>query len=334
VSLSYQQWLQLLKISELNESLALPVQANTWLELEHTLSQQFQSLSSDYLHLIDSILQLPRQQGVSPEIQQGRICFSSDSMRDGAELRHLFRQFMPWKKGPFQINDVWIDSEWRSDFKWERIQSALGALNGDKILDVGCGNAYHGWRMLDDGAECVLGIDPSWLFNAQFNLIRQFSIKKALYHLPLSLEQMPTNMDIFDKVFSMGVLYHRRSPVDHLMQLRQFIRPGGQLLLETLIIDGGENTCLVPHLRYAKMRNVWFIPSVITLTGWLERCGYKDIQVLDINQTGFDEQRRTEWMSNESLADFLDPGNPDLTLEGYPAPKRAVIVALKSKLKR
>ena len=50
-----------------------------------------------------------------------------------------------------------------------------------------------------------------------------------------------------------------------------------------------------------------------------------------VHVTSTDEQRRTDWMINESLSDYLDPDDPALTVEGYPAPKRAVLIARKAK---
>ena len=102
---------------------------------------------------------------------------------------------------------------------------------------------------------------------------------------------------------------------------------GGELVLETLIIDGGPNEVLVPGERYAQMRNVWFIPSAAALVGWLEKCGFENVRIVDQSLTTTDEQRRTPWMRNDSLAEFLDPTDPTLTIEGHPAPKRAVLVA-------
>jgi tRNA (mo5U34)-methyltransferase len=61
----------------------------------------------------------------------------------------------------------------------------------------------------------------------------------------------------------------------------------------------------------------------------MARCGLKEIKVVDCNQTSIQEQRRTEWMINESLSDFLNPQDPNLTIEGHPAPKRVIIVATK-----
>jgi len=125
----------------------------------------------------------------------------------------------------------------------------------------------------------------------------------------------------------MGLLYHRRAPLDHLLQLKSFLKPNGELVLETLVIDGPEGEVLSPRGRYAKMPNVWFIPTIPTLEVWLERMGFENIRVVDVTKTTSEEQRVTSWMSFESLTDFLDPKNQNLTTEGYPAPKRAVILA-------
>jgi len=247
------------------------------------------------------------------------------------QLEKNLRELMPWRKGPYQLFDTFIDTEWHSDWKWQRVIPHLSPLKNKTVLDVGCGNGYHSWRILGEDAKLVIGIDPSLLFIAQFQAMKKYlGEEKSVYVLPLKLEDMPMNLQGFDTVFSMGVLYHRRSPFDHLIHLLSLLKPGGELVLETLIIDGKENEALVPSDRYAMMNNVWFLPSIPTLTHWLNRCGFKNIRVVDINQTSTDEQRKTDWMTFNSLPDFLDPNNSNLTIEGYPAPKRAVFVANKS----
>jgi tRNA (mo5U34)-methyltransferase len=75
------------------------------------------------------------------------------------------------------------------------------------------------------------------------------------------------------------------------------------------------------------MKNVWFIPDCGILELWLERCGFKDIRLIDISKTGVNEQRATGWSAEVSLIDFLDPNNTDKTVEGYPAPIRAILIA-------
>jgi len=239
----------------------------------------------------------------------------------------------PWRKGPYRIDDVMIDTEWRSDWKWDRVRPHLAPLEGRLVLDVGCGNGYHCWRMVEAGARQVFGIDPTALFMAQFLAIRSMlepmapRLAERLSFLPLGMEAVPSGLRVFDTVFSMGILYHRRSPLDHLIALRDALREGGQLVLETLVIEGDVDRLLLPRGRYAKMRNVWFIPSSAMLERWLERCGFRAVKTVDINTTSIAEQRATDWMRFESLADFLDPADNRLTIEGYPAPRRAILIA-------
>jgi len=236
-------------------------------------------------------------------------------------------RLIPWRKGPFHVHGTHIDTEWRSDWKWDRVLPHLEPLKDRTILDVGCGNGYHCWRMLGEGAQRVIGIDPSPRFVVQFHMIKQFMPTAPVDLLPVGIEDLPQNLQAFDTTFSMGVLYHRKSPIDHLRELKASLRPGGQLVLETLVIKGKLGEVLVPEGRYAKMNNVWFLPSCETLLSWMKKCGFKNPRVVDVNQTGQDEQRSTDWMKFQSLPDFLDPEDPNRTDEGHPAPIRAVFVA-------
>ncbi|VAW60781.1 tRNA (mo5U34)-methyltransferase [hydrothermal vent metagenome] len=243
------------------------------------------------------------------------------------ELEALLKQLMPWRKGPYHIHGVDIDTEWRSDLKWQRLKNAIQPLQGKTVLDVGCGNGYHSWRMLGMGAELVIGIDPSPLFIMQFQAMQHFLGGENIFVLPLGIEAVPGNLRAFDSVFSMGVFYHRRSPMDHLFQLKGCLKPGGELVLETLVIVGDEHQVLMPKDRYAQMRNVWFIPSSAAMMGWLKRCGFKNIKLVDETPTRLQEQRATDWMTFHSLENFLDPDDTSKTVEGYPAPLRAIFTA-------
>ena len=251
----------------------------------------------------------------------------SDRQRGGIES--LLRNLMPWRKGPYSLYGVHINTEWRSDWKWDRVLPHISPLAGRTVLDVGCGSGYHMWRMVGAGANLVVGIDPMQLFICQFEAVRKLLGNDQRAHvLPLGIEQLP-ELKAFDTVFSMGVLYHRRSPLDHLYQLKNQLVSGGELVLETLVIEGDENAVLVPGDRYAQMRNVYFIPSALALKNWLAKCGFVDIRIADVCVTTTEEQRRTEWMTTESLAEFLDPNDSSKTIEGYPAPVRAVLIATK-----
>lgn len=244
-----------------------------------------------------------------------------------AHIREALEALIPWRKGPYHVHDIHIDTEWRSDWKWDRVLPHLAPLQNRTILDVGCGNGYHCWRMYGEGARRVIGIDPSPRFVVQFHMLKHFIGPAPVDLLPVGIEEVPANLQAFDTTFSMGVLYHRRSPMDHLRELKATLRPGGQLVLETLVIEGKLGEVLVPEDRYAKMNNVWFLPSCDTLLSWLRKCGYRNPRVVDLNRTSTAEQRSTEWMQFHSLPEFLHPDDPTLTAEGHPAPLRAVFVA-------
>ncbi len=246
------------------------------------------------------------------------------------QLEQSLQAIGPWRKGPYHLYGIHLDTEWRSDWKWSRLLPHIAPLKNRRVLDVGCGNGYHCWRMLGEGARLVLGVDPYLLNVMQFQAVRKLYGDAPVFVLPMGLEDLPQELALFDSVFSMGVLYHRRAPIDHLMELKSCLRPGGELVLETLVIDGNQQSVLLPPGRYANMRNVWFIPSCDALMVWLKRCGFQNIKLCDINKTRFEEQRSTRWMPSHSLKQFLDPENSDLTIEGLPAPVRAIMTATKA----
>lgn len=255
--------------------------------------------------------------------------FDQDTVQIGSRTENFepaLKELLPWRKGPFNVGETFIDTEWRSDWKWQRIKQHLPDLTDQLVLDIGCGNGYHLFRMLGDGAKLALGIDPTILFNYQFALLQKLCPPNSAYLLPLKSEHLPP-FNLFDTVFSLGVLYHRRSPLDHLQELFSFLRPGGQLVLETLVIEGDARSVLMPVDRYAKMGNVWFIPSTGMLEIMMDRIGFRNISTVDVNVTSLDEQRATDWMQFQSLADYLDPIDRSRTIEGYPAPTRAILMA-------
>ena len=299
----------------------LPLQLKQWEKQTHGDYAKWAKLIDFLPHLEADHIEL------KSAVRSERICPLSDGQKQ--RITYLLKQLIPWRKGPYDLHGIYIDCEWRSDFKWQRVLPHLAPLQDRLILDVGCGSGYHMWRMLGEGAQMVVGIDPTELFLCQFEAVRKLlNDDRRANLIPLGIEQMQP-LGVFDTVFSMGVLYHRKSPLDHLSQLKNQLRKGGELVLETLVVDGDVNTTLVPADRYAKMKNVYFIPSVECLINWLQKTGFNNVRCVDVALTSLQEQRKTEWLENESLIDFLDPQDQGKTIEGYPAPKRAVILANK-----
>jgi len=299
-----------------------------WAQKLESESAQWLVNHGDYPRWSAALESLPALADIEARFDAGAVTIEAECS-DSEALRQSLQGLMPWRKGPYSIAGVFIDCEWRSDFKWNRVLPHLAELQGRRILDVGCGNGYHCWRMLAQSPALVLGIEPSVLFNLQFQALQHYLQRDDIDMLPIGVEDMPDGLNWFDTVLSMGVLYHRRSPIDHLYQLKSFLREGGELCLETLVIAGSEGQLLVPEKRYARMRNVWFIPTTAELLLWLRRTGFVNVRVVDETDTGIDEQRSTDWMQFESLQQSLDKDNPALTVEGLPAPRRAVILANK-----
>jgi tRNA (mo5U34)-methyltransferase len=258
---------------------------------------------------------------------QGYIDGLPGAESDPVILKQTLLGLSPWRKGPFDVGGVHIDAEWRSDLKWDRVRSAIEPLEGRNVLDVGCGNGYYALQMREAGARSVIGIDPIIVYVMQFLAVNHFVRDASTFVLPLRLNELPLPSKRFDTTLSMGVLYHQRSPIDHLRDLRQTLRPGGQLVLETIFVPGEESCAFTPPDRYARMKNVWLLPTIAELTTWLDRSGYRDIKIADEALTTTDEQRSTDWMTFESLAEALDPADPGRTIEGWPAPRRVVVTA-------
>ncbi len=271
-----------------------------------------------------------------PEVGGSGVDFGAEAVRIGAaedvdealraEVREKLMTLHPWRKGPFEVFGVYVDSEWRSNLKWARLRDHID-LKDKLVLDVGSGNGYYLYRMLGAGAKAAVGVDPYLLSVTQFMAINRYAQTQQAAVLPLGVDDVPAECGWFDTVFSMGLLYHRRDPQGHLRQLAGFLKAGGQVVLETLVLDTDERQVLVPEGRYAKMRNVWAVPGCGVVEEWLAESGFDDIRRVDVTKTTSSEQRKTEWMQWESLEDFLDSKRPDLTIEGHPAPVRAIITA-------
>lgn len=232
---------------------------------------------------------------------------------------------IPWRKGPFRFDNIKIDSEWNGSLKWQRLLSYLDIAD-KKVLDVGAGNGYFSVLCSLFGACNIIALEPFLLYNYQFQYINNhISNVNNVAMAPLRLEELSDNGG-FDIVLSMGVLYHHKSPIEHLFALKKQLIQKGTAIVETLVVEGEEGYALTPTQRYAGMRNVWFIPSIATLFLWLQKVGFNDITLLDDNITTSTEQHRTEWLGDnpQSLEDFIIGEH---TIEGYPRPRRVMVSA-------
>ena len=234
----------------------------------------------------------------------------------------------PWRKGPFKFNELLIDAEWKSYIKYNLLEPHFN-LEGKVVGDIGCNNGYYLFRMLTHKPKKLIGFDPSAIYYSQFQFLNHFIKSDIVYEL-LGVEHVEFYEHKFDTLFCLGVLYHRSDPVAMLKSLFKGLNKGGELILDTFMIDGEEEMCLTPKDRYSKIPNIYFVPTVNSLKNWCYRAGFESVELLETMKTESNEQRNTQWVGTQSLEDFLDPNDPTKTVEGYPAPKRVYIKALKA----
>lgn len=255
------------------------------------------------------------------------VCIASTCATDEEKktIKECALALRPWRKGPFEVCDTFIDTEWQSFIKYNLLEPHFN-LEGKIVGDIGCNNGYYLFRMLSQNPKKLVGFDPSALYKTQFDFINHF-IKSDIVYEMLGVEHLPQYEHKFDTLFCLGVLYHRSDPIATLKALYQGLNPDGELILDTFMIDGDMPVALCPSKTYSKIPNVYFVPTIPALYNWLERAKFRDIELLEIKQTDAQEQRKTDWIYGESLEHFLDPNNPELTIEGFPAPKRVYIKA-------
>ncbi len=253
--------------------------------------------------------------------------FTHISPEQEASILQAAQRLKPWRKGPFKISDTFIDSEWQSFIKYNLLEPHFDLR--DKIVgDIGCNNGYYLFRMQAQNPKKLVGFDPSAITYSQFQFVNHFLKSEIVYEL-LGVEHVEYYEHKFDILFCLGVLYHRSDPVAMLKSLYKGLNKGGELILDTFMIDGEEEISLTPRERYSKIPNIYFIPTVNALKNWCYRAGFESVEVLAIKKTELDEQRKTEWIDSQSLDHFLDPDDENKTIEGYPAPKRVYIKAFK-----
>lgn len=244
-----------------------------------------------------------------------------------ALVEETAQKLIPWRKGPFNLFGLEIDSEWQSNIKYNLIRPHFD-LKDKVVADIGCNNGYYMFRMLEDKPKRLIGFDPSALTLHQFEFINSF-VKSDIVYEMLGVEHLEYYNHKFDFIFMLGVLYHRADPVGCLKSLARGLNKDGEILIDTFMIDGEEEVALTPNGRYSKIPNIYFIPTIPALKNWLMRAGFENIEVIATTTTTSEEQRKTKWSFDQSLEDFLDPNDPTKTVEGYPAPKRVYMKAKK-----
>lgn len=259
----------------------------------------------------------------------GELNFSSEQADEIPYLDRLIARLIPWRNGPFKFSTFDIDAEWRTNLKWDRIKPHLPDLKDKRIAEVGCNNGYTMARLLEFDPRLVVGLDPSERCFFQFELMQAYLREPRLHYELASSSLLKAFRYFFDFILCQGVIYHRKDPLGFLKELHSGLKRNGQLLIESMCIAEASSNALCVSGRYAKMHNVYFIPTPKVLATWLESAGFEVLKVFGLEKTTPHEQRQTDYAPYQSLEDFLMAEDDSRTVEGYPAPYRVSVLARK-----
>jgi SAM-dependent methyltransferase len=96
-------------------------------------------------------------------------------------------------------------------------------LNGQLILDAGCGNGQLSEEISQAGATVVAMDFSTSVFYAERN--RRSS---KVHFVQGDLQKPPFSFDAFDLIYSSGVLHHTPDTYDTFVEVAQLVRPGGR----------------------------------------------------------------------------------------------------------
>jgi len=262
------------------------------------------------------------------DVSGPEVKFSAASTKEfQTALLTSLRDLIPWRKGPFDLYNNYLDAEWRSELKFDRL--GLRELAGKRVADVGAGNGYYMFKLLGLNPELVVGFDPTSRYLVQYSLLKSLLTTPHRLAYVLERDSILKKFDrFFDLILCLGVFYHHPQPQELLENLFSSGRPGSEIYLETLYFKS-KSLRLDGKDRYAKMKNVYLIPTLIELKEMLVKTGFEQVNIVSEVETSEQEQRTTRFAPGESLKEFISAANSALTVEGHPRPQRVILKALR-----
>ncbi|MFL6604862.1 MAG: TIGR04290 family methyltransferase [Steroidobacteraceae bacterium] len=121
--------------------------------------------------------------------------------------------------------------------KWRQIEPFIPPdLTGQRVLDIGCNAGFYSFELARRGAEVTaIDIDVHYLKQARW-AAAQFGLSERIQFQQASVYDLASNIEPFDIVWFLGVLYHLRHPLLALDILHEITV--GQMVLQTLTMPG------------------------------------------------------------------------------------------------
>ncbi len=140
-----------------------------------------------------------------------------------------------------------LAAQWRKNLQRNLGSAiALDDLHGRRVLDVGCGFGRHLRVAADCGAE-VVGVDLSGGVEVAH---RNLAGRPNCHVIQANVHERPLRDDLFDVVWSFGVLHHMPDPAAGFRALVDFARPdGGLIAIWVYGYTGMRFTYRLSHMR-------------------------------------------------------------------------------------
>jgi tRNA (mo5U34)-methyltransferase len=125
-------------------------------------------------------------------------------------------------------------------FKWKQIAPHLPAdLRGKRALDIGCNAGFYAFELARRGAEVLaVDVDEHYLRQARW-AAAELGLADRVQLRRLGVYDLPRlDLEPFDVVLFLGVLYHLRHPLLALDIVAELTR--GSIVVQTLTMPGDE----------------------------------------------------------------------------------------------
>jgi 2-polyprenyl-3-methyl-5-hydroxy-6-metoxy-1,4-benzoquinol methylase len=149
---------------------------------------------------------------------------------------------------------------------------------GLRVADVGCLTGGMSLVMAHRGAEEVVAIDEIPEHIAQCDYLRQLFGVADLRTLTASLYQLPQKVEpaSFDIIVLSGVLYHLSDMLVGLLVVRQLLKVGGLLLIESTAVDDDKHS----YANFGRFAlGIWWQPSSLCIRDMCEFMGLSEVEV-------------------------------------------------------
>lgn len=257
------------------------------------------------------------------------------------EIENELKNLKIFRKGPFLINGIKINSHWNSFIKWKYLLKVLESLESQmvhfknkslKVLDIGSNNGYYSfllyYHLKQKGFLSKFDlIDPIVDFYQQYLFLKKIfpaEDQKNWNFYSFGWQEIPSLNTKYDLILCMGILYHHKNPMELLDVIYHQLNKKGILILETITIRYSKYPILlIPKNRYIGSKGFWFIPNKMALLNMLQKTNFSKIQ--------FHSERFVlrEMEKNHYLPSLKELVDKNQTIENYPKPYRSFFSAIK-----